>query len=558
VQDASLAAHPPGAYRLVVDAGGCTIRAFGAPGFYYGRQTLAQLDRQHAGRVPFLEIEDWPDYPVRGFYHDITRGKVPTLETLLALAERCARYKLNHLELYIEHTFAYRTVPEVWEGADPLTADEIRALDAFCAARHIDLVPSFSTFGHFLRFLRVPRLQHLNELDVRAAEEPFCWWDMMQHYTLAPGNPESLALVRGIIEEVAPLFTSRYFNVCCDETFDLGKGKSREAAARVGTGRVYVDFLKEILGIVRSQGRVPMFWGDIVGRHPEYLDELGDDAIALDWDYTADLSGTRAELFRAAGRKFYVCAGTGSWAGPFPQMSDAARNINALARRGAETGAAGFLLTDWGDYGHPCPLGLSFPGLAQAAASAWQVPGTDPFAFDEAISMIEFGDRSGRLVGELRGVASGMRAEWRMLAFWKQPRARDFSEDWFDAGTGIPMGALKLPFAEHLAARDFIAAASVRIGELLASANPDDPLVAGEIRVALLGALALENVFLCLRDRAGQRPAGAICPAPNEAAVQVRDYAQQLEAVWHLRNKPSEFFRLRDLLAEVATELESW
>ncbi|MCX6971822.1 MAG: hypothetical protein NTV93_16935 [Verrucomicrobia bacterium] len=95
---------------------------------------------------------------------------------------------------------------------------------------------------------------------------------------------------------------------------------------------------------------------------------------------------------------------------------------------------------------------------------------------------------------------------------------------------------------------------SVRLGELLASANPEDPLVAGEIRVALLGALALENVFLCLHDRAGRRPTGALCPAPNEAAGQVRDYAQQLEAVWHLRNKPSEFFRLSDLLAEV----ESW
>ena len=35
-----------------------------------------------------------------------------------------------------------------WREDTPLTAQEIMELDDYCAARHIELVPSLSTFGH--------------------------------------------------------------------------------------------------------------------------------------------------------------------------------------------------------------------------------------------------------------------------------------------------------------------------------------------------------------------------------------------------------------------------
>ena len=48
----------------------------------------------------------------------------------------------------------------------------------------------------------------------------------MAHYTLDASAPESLEFVRQMIDEFIPLFTSNKFNICCDETFDLGKGKN--------------------------------------------------------------------------------------------------------------------------------------------------------------------------------------------------------------------------------------------------------------------------------------------------------------------------------------------
>src|SRR5207249_10707589 len=125
------------------------------------RATLDQLRRTHAGALPRGTITDWPDTPVRGVMLDISRDKVPTLATLLELVDRLASWKVNQLQLYTEHTFAYRDHDAVWRAASPITADEIRAIDDYCRARHVELVPNQNCLGHMDRWLRHPRYQPL-------------------------------------------------------------------------------------------------------------------------------------------------------------------------------------------------------------------------------------------------------------------------------------------------------------------------------------------------------------------------------------------------------------
>jgi len=47
---------------------------------------------------------------------DVSRGKVPTLETLQGIVDVIALYKLNMLMLYVEHTFAFRSHPLIGCG----------------------------------------------------------------------------------------------------------------------------------------------------------------------------------------------------------------------------------------------------------------------------------------------------------------------------------------------------------------------------------------------------------------------------------------------------------
>ena len=58
------------------------IVAPSAKGAFYGVQTLRQIVKN--GYYDVEEIEDAPDFEARGFYYDITRGRVQTLDRLRA------------------------------------------------------------------------------------------------------------------------------------------------------------------------------------------------------------------------------------------------------------------------------------------------------------------------------------------------------------------------------------------------------------------------------------------------------------------------------------------
>lgn len=145
------------------------------------------------------------------------------------MADILCRYKINQWQLYIEHTYLFRDLSEAWREDTPLTAQEIMELDDYCAARHIELVPSLSTFGHMYRILSTKTCCDLCELP-DSEKIPFSYTYAGNHHTLNVSNPDALGFVKGLIDEYRPLFRSSKFNICDDETFDLGKGRSKALA----------------------------------------------------------------------------------------------------------------------------------------------------------------------------------------------------------------------------------------------------------------------------------------------------------------------------------------
>jgi len=544
-----------GAFEVGISSDRIELRARDAAGFLYARQTLEELRTRHGDRLPALELSDWPDFPIRGFYHDVTRGKVPTLDTLLALAERCAAHRLNHLQLYIEHTYAFREHPEVWQGASPLTAGEILQLDARCAELHIDLVPSFSTFGHFYTWIH-RKFPELNELERDVSGDPFTWWDRMAHYTLDCRDPRSLDLVAGIIREVAPLFRSRYFNICCDETFDLGTGKNREAAGRLGKDRLYVDFLNAIIRVVHEVGRTPMFWGDIVRDHPGLLGEIAPDAVLLHWDYSRRPAERMAAKLAEVRRPFCVCSGVSGWNRWLPDRRTAHANIVTLARQGLAHGALGSITTDWGDCGHINCLGPSFPEIALAGASAWNARSASLGyrTFYRRASRLLLGDGSGELADLLGQAASTAKAEWTTISRNWQPRSPNMPDDWFDARSGLFCDLLKFTPRAHRAALRKLEALTLRIDRLMDSARPGDPVLAAEIRLGLHGLRLMEKLALVCHHHSGnlRRPPGDAA----QLAAEFQAFDLELAHVWGLRNKPSELERIREVLRAITAYLQ--
>jgi hypothetical protein len=385
-------------YLLAIAPGGLTLHAHDAAGAFYGACTLAQIIQSAEGPLPCLTIDDWPDFAARGVMLDISRDKVPTMETLLALVDRLAGWKINQLQLYTEHTFAYRAHPEVWAQASPFTGEEILALDSYCRERFIELAPNQNSFGHLHRWLKHPRYTHLAEAP-DGAQTP---WGFRHTgpYSLCPTDPASLDFLRGLYDELLPHFTSRLFNVGCDETFDVGQGRSKAECEARGAGRVYLDFLKKIHAEVTARGHTMQFWGDIIIEHPELIPELPQDAVALEWGYEAGHPfDAHSAQFRAAGLQFYVCPGTSAWNSLAGRTANALGNLRNAAENGLKHEASGYLITDWGDNGHWQTLPVSFLGLAMGAAYAWAWEANRDVGVASVVSRFAFDDVTGNAGG---------------------------------------------------------------------------------------------------------------------------------------------------------------
>jgi hexosaminidase len=369
VRSAKAPNHPEG-YSLTIDQRGVRIEYRETGGLRAAGATLRQLVREYGRRLPRLKIRDWPDFARRGVMLDISRGRVPKLETLLDLVERLAEFKINEFQLYTEHTFAYRKYKSVWQSWGALTAAEIRTLDARCRELGIDLVPNQNSFGHLRYFLEHPKVKKLAEVP-----KPYegSTGDFLRFpTTLAPNHPGTLKFIRELYDELLPNFTSKFFNVGCDETWDLGRGQSKRLCEKRGKGRVYVDFLKRIEREVSKRGHTMMFWGDIILNHSELIKSLPRNVIALNWGYEATHPFDKeAATFAKSKVPFYVCPGTATWMTLLGRHDTAFANLRFAAEAGRKHGAIGYLNTDWGDGGHPQPLAVSWPLYVAGAAHSW-------------------------------------------------------------------------------------------------------------------------------------------------------------------------------------------
>lgn len=424
-------------YRLTISEAGTLlhggrdsgIELYGGSdaGILYGIQTLRQLIEAYGAVLPCMEIEDYPDIPNRGFFHDVTRGRIPTLVTMKAMADQLAYYKINQLQLYIEHSFLFKDFSEVWRDDTPLTPEEILELDAYCKNLHIDLIPSVASFGHLYKVLRTKTYSGLCELP-DADKPPYSIYKRMAHHTLDTSNPESFEFVKKMLSEFMPLFSSDYFNFCADETFDLGKGRSKELADRIGVNNMYVDFVKRISDFVIASGKKPMFWGDIICGFPEALEKLPKDIICLNWGYDPKQDERVTKIFADAGAVQYVCPGVQGWNQFINPLKCAYDNISRMSGYALKYHAAGLLNTDWGDLGHVNHPEFSTAGMIYGAAFSWngQIPEFEDI--NRLISRMEYGDSSETFLSVVTELPARSVFTWFEVVCFKEAAEKRFSD----------------------------------------------------------------------------------------------------------------------------------
>jgi len=508
----------PEAYELNICEDCIYIKSGSEAGVFYAIQTLRQLFKEET--IPCLYIKDWPDFPYRGFYQDVTRGRIHTVETIKKLIDDMAYYKLNSLQLYVEHVFEFEETKELWSSLGCLTGEEMREIDDYCRENFIDFIPSLATFGHLYELLEQPRFKHL-QVAKDYETIPNFWHARAHHHTIDPFNSESFGVITSMLDQYAPCFTSKYFNICCDETFDL----KRYAEEGYDVGQIYVDFVKKIISHVQHKEKTVMMWADILLKHPETIAALPEDMLFLNWFYhnEPEKMEERIGKFAQSGRKQIVCPGTNSWYRFCEKLNEEEGNITKMIETGYKYGAVGVLTTNWGDYGNPCSLELGMYGMVLGAEKSWSVNTELNEAFYDAVNALLYGSKSG--IGSLKAVS-----ELHDRMDWVQTCKNYFALRYKngEAVNFISEEEVKLIRKEYL-----------DIKEKLSQEHWENDEYRKELLIAAEG--------ICIMAELTAKLAGYEAGKEKYRVTNTEHWLENYSESWMRKNKASELYRIREV-----------
>lgn len=352
------------AYTLCVERDAITVTASCECGVYRAMTSLYQLAKN--GSVSCCRVEDETQFKSRGYMLDISRCRMPKVETIKKLIDLLAELKYNEFQLYMESfCFKYSAFPQYTADFDCLTPEDIVELDRYCAERYIELVPNQNCFGHMKTWLNEKEFAHLG---VGEGEEATATLNILL--------PETYDFVDKLFGSLLPYFSSKKVNIGLDEAYGLGKYQLEEACKTRGQDMVFTEWLQKVSDLCEKKyGKSVMFWSDMIINYPETFRHIPQNAIALNWGYDLIQSAMMEKScmdLKEKGVRYYVCPGNATWlsfTGRFDVMSF---NVRTCAEAGRSNGAEGYLLTDWGcEEGHMHFPVWSLVPCALAAQYAW-------------------------------------------------------------------------------------------------------------------------------------------------------------------------------------------
>jgi hexosaminidase len=463
-----------------------------------------------------------------------------------------------------------------------MTADDVAWLQRRCTEAGIELVPNQNCFGHMERWLQHdayrPRAETPDGFDLLPGVR-------RPPAVLAP-TEDNAGFVLDLLDELLPLFASRRVNIGCDETFELGRGASRAEVERRGGGRVYLDHVKRIAGPLAEQGYEVQIWADMLRHDPSLADELPDGTVPIVWTYEAPVpeaaratmppavaaaladagidmgahNGFASNLAPIAetGLPFWVAPGTSSWSSLIGRVDNATGNLLDAAEVGISAGAAGYLITDWGDNGHLQPPSISFGPLVLGGALSWCLAANRDVAddLDGVLDRWVFGPGPGPSPGA-DGAAAGGPSGGSSLGttldelgrMWRRTGQKAFNGSPLQAGV-LPGGSLMVSGEPDAAKVDATIArldAALDVIDRSTPASADGPVVRQELTSVI--RLARHGAYRLLDQAGGPAPPVPVLRADLAEAIELQSDA------WLARSRPG---GLRDSLARLEATLATY
>lgn len=546
-------------YQLTVTTNKITIAACSNRGFLYGVATLIQLCKIYRAEIGCVEIEDEPSYSNRGYMLDVSRGRVPTMSSLKSMVDRLSLYKINQLQLYMENCLRIDGFEEIWSQTDPFTPEEILELDRYCNIRGIELVPCIASFGHLYDLLRSQSFGKYREMDT-GLEESFTWYNRMRYHIINVSDPESFTLITGILDQYIPLFRSDKINICCDETFDLGKGKSATMAKGMVYGDMYLSYVNKLVEYLQAKGKKVMIWGDIVQNHHEQMGKLNSQVTCLNWYYNYGAKEEIVKIFSDKGLKQYVCPSVSGYSRLVNAYDMSFTNIREMAKLGNQYNAEGFLNTDWGDSGHINMPALAIPCMIYGASQGWNVYDDREFSdIDEAMSLVEYGDHAKNLVGLLRELSRQDIITFNDLAFFRDYKV--YNQTYPDVATSLYEKA-KTEMMQ--VSESQLKTAVYKCGEIINSLKQNESGSYAYLQEEMLeyylaarGVALMQELTLIIKEREyGQNvfPMDTTYELASKLEYWLMDYCTE----WRTVSRESELYRIKEFIWQICSILRKY
>lgn len=277
------AEYAPEEYKLVICPDKIEVEAGTNKGLFYARQTLRQLSGA-GGAVACMEIRDKPFFPYRGFLLDSARH-ITGLGDIKTLVDAAALFKMNTFHWHLTDDQGWRIPVDRYpllteKGAVRLSSDfgkvhtgkpyggfytksELREIVAYCAERHIDVIPEIDMPGHM-----TAAISAYPELSCSGKQIPVQTRQGIFPDILCAGKDSTLETVFGILDELLDIFPSKSIHIGGDEApkdhWKLCPACQKRIADEglADEEELQCWFVGKICGYLRQKGRAAVVWNE--------------------------------------------------------------------------------------------------------------------------------------------------------------------------------------------------------------------------------------------------------------------------------------------------------
>lgn len=308
------------AYVLNVAANGVTVEGDTYAGTFYGMQTLIQLLPVENYKsqipnpkfeIPFVSVQDYPRYNYRGLHLDVSRHFFP-LEFIKKYIDYLAYHKMNYFHWHLTDDQGWRIEikkhPKLTEvggwrngtivGRYPgtkndniryggfYTQDEVKEIVKYAADRYITVLPEIEMPGHASAAIAAyPWLSCFPEEKTMIPSHPSAtstlWqaqgnnklvqesWGVFEDIFCA-GKDSVFIFLQNVLDEVIPLFPSKYIHVGGDEAPKNHWKKCPACQARIKAEGLKDEhelqsyFIHRIEKYLNSKGKILIGWDEIL------------------------------------------------------------------------------------------------------------------------------------------------------------------------------------------------------------------------------------------------------------------------------------------------------